>query len=717
MIPKQLQNEEFRFCLIRKQSKAPFEKEWQKRGYKWNDQKLVNHLNNNGNYGVIGGYGNLRILDIDDKSRVEEFKKIFSNTFMVRTGSGGLHIYLISEYDKNHVLKDGLGEFRANNYQVVGPGSLHPNGNRYVVINDCEIAKISKQELEKILKPFLREEAPSFETFDKEKPKDESRSGLEYRKVIALIMQGKTKEQIFKEMMAYSKWASAHPQYRELTYKKALAFVNREISEEDFSEILKEAYTKIIEVLKEYVDMREEYYPIVALWIIGTYFHKSFPSYPFLFFNAMKGSGKTRLLKLCSHLAKNGKVIASISEAVLFRTAHKSTFFIDEFEKIGGKEKQTLRELLNAAYKRGVSVERSKKYNFKGFEGYRVEKYDLYCPIAMANIWGMEEVLGDRCITLVLEKSENPYITRLLEIFGEDEKIREIKRILSSIGNVGSLKQKSGNEPLTPSKAQNSGISTGNEGSVCSVAFLFFNIYKSWNSYIKDLSKLNVSTKGESISTLTTLSINGIKRYKHYSLLEKIYKSELNARHLELFFPLFILGYFCGVLDDIIEIAKSIVKEKKELDVDESRDVSLIDFVSQQDATSNFVRLKDLVADFKQFFSDDEDEAKWINSKWVGRALKRLNLIKDRRKVRGCREVILDVAKARSKIRMFKEEPLDYPESKAPKVGEPETESKSQSEKSNSKLEPSKQPFEVEYIKMVPPDNPSTHNLEKIDKK
>ena len=72
MISKQLQNKDFRFCLIRKQSKAPFEKEWQKKGYEFNDPKLLEHLKKGGNYGVIGGYGDLRILDIDDKNKVEE---------------------------------------------------------------------------------------------------------------------------------------------------------------------------------------------------------------------------------------------------------------------------------------------------------------------------------------------------------------------------------------------------------------------------------------------------------------------------------------------------------------------------------------------------------------------------------------------------------------------------------------------------------------------
>ncbi|KKL83775.1 hypothetical protein LCGC14_1971320, partial [marine sediment metagenome] len=153
MIPKQLQKPDFRFCLIRKQSKAPFEKEWQKNGYTFNDPKLLQHIISTGNYGVIGGYGNLRILDIDNPDVVDFYKELFKDTFQVKTGSGKLHIYILSDYDTNHVLTDGLGELRANNYQCVGVGSMHPSGGIYEVLNDVPIKEYSKEDILKILKP------------------------------------------------------------------------------------------------------------------------------------------------------------------------------------------------------------------------------------------------------------------------------------------------------------------------------------------------------------------------------------------------------------------------------------------------------------------------------------------------------------------------------------------------------------------------------------
>lgn len=202
--------------------KAPFEKSWQKNGYSFEDPKLLTHK---GNYGVIGGYGNLRILDCDNKDFAEEMSKKL-DTFTIETGSGGKHIYFISDYEKNHVLIDGKGELRANNYQVVGANSTHPNGNKYKVVNDKDIITLTKEEVEDLIKPCLREEQKKEKPLTEYKGKDESRSGLEYRKVLALLHKGKSDEEINTEMMAYSKWKEGTEQYRQHTLRKAKEYLN-----------------------------------------------------------------------------------------------------------------------------------------------------------------------------------------------------------------------------------------------------------------------------------------------------------------------------------------------------------------------------------------------------------------------------------------------------------------------------------------------------------
>jgi len=166
-----------------------------------------------------------------------------------------------------------------------------------------------------------------------------------------------------------------------------------EKEKEESKKMLYDAYMNIIDLLKEYLDIKEEYYNIIALWIIGTYFHEEFPSYPFLFFNAMKGSGKTRAMNLITFLSKDGEMLNNMTEAVLFRT--QGTLAIDEFEGVTRKGKESLRELLNSCYKRGTKVKRMAQK--KTIEGtiQVVEEFSIYRPIILANIWGMEEVLGE----------------------------------------------------------------------------------------------------------------------------------------------------------------------------------------------------------------------------------------------------------------------------------------------------------------------------------
>lgn len=218
-IPKQLLNPKFRFVLLKKGAKTPFERGWQTKGYRYDDEKFLKYIND-GNYGVIGGCGDLRILDIDDEKLAKEFSMKIK-TFSVRTGGGGMHFYFLSDYDKNHVLINELGELRSKNYQVVCPPSIHPNGKQYKVENDLPILEIAAKELKKLIQKYLREEIVINSATQRDTKKDTSRSGFEFGKVIQLLKKGKTKEEIFREMDKYSKWFNSPDQYKALTFIKA----------------------------------------------------------------------------------------------------------------------------------------------------------------------------------------------------------------------------------------------------------------------------------------------------------------------------------------------------------------------------------------------------------------------------------------------------------------------------------------------------------------
>ena len=395
---------------------------------------------------------------------------------------------------------------------------------------------------------------------------------------------------------------------------------------------LQESYLLLREILSKYMDMPKEHQLIVSLWIIGTYFHKTFNSFPFLFINAMRSGGKTRLLKIIEATCYNGEISNNISEAVLFRTAEHSTILIDEMENVGRKEKETLRSLFNSAYKRGAVVKRMRKKVTREGEEQVVETFKLYAPIAMANIWGMNDVLGDRCISLVLEKSSHAEKTKLLEDFATNPLFLAFKDSLNTI-----------------------------QCSLCSVDVenKYIDIHQKWNNFIDRVySYVPTYITYTTLTTLTTL-IDVILDEETFKTFTTIHQTGIDARNLEIYFSLFMVAKMIGedVFNEIIIVAKDRVKEKKEEDVTESIDVAIYDFVSKREENLEYYSVSDLLYQFRNFFQGgDEEKEKWMTIQWFGRALKRLALIKIKRRVSNGMEVMLNVAKAKEKLKMFKTE-------------------------------------------------------------
>ncbi len=372
---------------------------------------------------------------------------------------------------------------------------------------------------------------------------------------------------------------------------------------------LKETYEMIVNILKEFIDTTEDNYCIISLWIIGTYFHKEFETYPYLFINAMRGSGKTRLLKLIECLSRKGDLQASLTDAVLFRTT--GTLLLDEFESIGSKEKNSLRELLNTAYKKGGKVKRMRKAKGLDGESQVVEEFHTFRPIVMANISGMEEVLADRCISIVLEKSAKKKITKKIENFTSNKKIA--RTTLNLQGLV----------------------------SFVSVSFVKKNTYQDWNDFIdKTINYTNYTT------TLTTLNDT-----KQHQLFKKIDETEIDGRNLELTFSLILIAEEIGIVDYFIEIIKKVISSRKEEDRMEGRDVMVYSFVSKQ-TPNEWYKVKELTNMFRQEVDYDEKE-NWLNYYWFGKALKRLNLVLNKKRIGSGREVILDIKKAKEKMMIF----------------------------------------------------------------
>ena len=94
------------------------------------------------------------------------------------------------------------------------------------------------------------------------------------------------------------------------------------------------------------------------------------------------------------------------------------------------------------------------------------------------------------------------------------------------------------------------------------------------------------------------------------------------------------------------------MSDRKKEQFNESRDIMLIDYISQE-TEKGFQQIKEIVRKFLIFTQEDNEE-KEISPKWMGRALKRLKLIKDKKRLAGGNHVILDIEKAQEKIKQYK---------------------------------------------------------------
>lgn len=346
----------------------------------------------------------------------------------------------------------------------------------------------------------------------------------------------------------------------------------------------KEIFLEVKQTLSKYIDTSQENIEILSLWLIGTYFHNQFETYPILQLNAQKRSGKTRTLKLLSSLCNgsDGSVSTSATETHLFRHEGGALFF-DEMESISSKERSAFRETLNAVYKRGNKIIRYKESKADGEKKYVQEAFYPYYPLGLANISGIGDVLADRSVQIILRRSSKQ-LTKLVENFSTNKDIIALKNKLETIN-----------------------------------AEIPKNFFDNWNDFIEKKLK-----EGE------------LKDF-----FEKIDKTKIYGRALEIFFPLFFISYLCEDIDNFLITAKDYVEHKEEEEAIDDYDERLKNFIIERfSEIKDFIPVSPMCKNFRESLENPEE---WINVKWFGRALKRLDLVKNKRVVNGKAQVLLKI--------------------------------------------------------------------------
>lgn len=160
-----------------------------------------------------------------------------------------------------------------------------------------------------------------------------------------------------------------------------------------------DCYNKIIAHIQKYVYFEDKgIYTILTLWVIGTYFYKVFRYFPYIWLNADKGSGKTRVMEVIMPLAFNAVLAVNHSEASVFRLVDVdgATLLIDEFEKLKKENQQGIMTLLNSGFNAEASVIRNER---KG-DSFKPIPFSSYSPKMFAGIDDISDVLMDRCIRI-----------------------------------------------------------------------------------------------------------------------------------------------------------------------------------------------------------------------------------------------------------------------------------------------------------------------------
>jgi len=160
----------------------------------------------------------------------------------------------------------------------------------------------------------------------------------------------------------------------------------------------------------EFVDDEREY-TLLSLWIIGTYLQPICFSYPYIGISGAKRTGKSKLLKFVEMLAFNALFSTNISTAVLYRLIQsvRCTVLMDEAEALSNvQRKSELKNILYSGYKKYGFVYRSTK---TAKEKIVPEKFEVFSPKIFVTYEGLEEVLNDRSINIVMIRTDNKEIS------------------------------------------------------------------------------------------------------------------------------------------------------------------------------------------------------------------------------------------------------------------------------------------------------------------
>lgn len=145
---------------------------------------------------------------------------------------------------------------------------------------------------------------------------------------------------------------------------------------------------------------------VLAAWSMASHLFERFDCFPYLAITSpTKRCGKTRVAELLELVCARPRRTVGITPAALFRTIEKEkpTLLIDEAESLRSRDERanSLREILNAGYRKGQKVIRCRGGNGGDYDP---REFDTYCPKALSLIGALPDTLADRAIQIHMRR-------------------------------------------------------------------------------------------------------------------------------------------------------------------------------------------------------------------------------------------------------------------------------------------------------------------------
>lgn len=405
---------------------------------------------------------------------------------------------------------------------------------------------------------------------------------------------------------------------------------------------IKFVFEEIKNQLKFYFDWSDEVkYDFFAVWVIGTYFYQLFTSFPYVNLMGSKASGKSKLMFLCSLLAFNGYHVTNITPATLFRIVQNSrcSLLIDEAEY----DKHEIKELqgLLSGYTKGTLVPRMTERKKKGVKGHEIEFFEVYSPKMLAGIHGVESILEDRCITIITQKANiktkegkikaNRYPDATEEKWTVirdlcySVMLEHFKDIRSSMNTIKSEVEKRFDvlDVILKSKLQDTRSST--DMLTLKTSNTSQTILKNGKvGTVNDVGNVETSQDERTISKFT----DNDKRRNVTSEIDIVFNKlaeNIDSRNLQLWLPLYSIAYNIGwdVFESMVNFSVRLIEQKKDVNYMEDRDtvvfINLLKNVKEKRLYT--------VASITSSLKADLGEQYWINERYVGKSLRRLDVV------------------------------------------------------------------------------------------